>query len=120
MARQLDIAVIAEACHEANRVLQRSNNERFVSPRWTYAPEHQKSSAISGVRAALEGKSPEELHEAWCAVKHAEGWIYGEEKNETTRTHPCLVPYSELPRQERLKDHVFHNIVAAFVEHNKE
>lgn len=116
----LPLELIAEACHEANRVIQKHQGDPAVSPRWTYAPKWQKDSAISGVTAALSGSTPEQLHEKWCQVKYAEGWIYGETKNETTKTHPCLVPYSELPKEQRVKDYVFAAIVKAFDDAAKE
>lgn len=116
----LPLELIAEACHEANRVIQKHQGDPAVSPRWTYAPKWQKDSAISGVTAALSGSTPEQLHEKWCQVKYAEGWTYGETKNETTKTHPCLVPYSELPREQRVKDYVFSAIVKAFDDAAKE
>ena len=31
-------------------------------------------------------------------------WRYGPEKNSEKRTHPCLVPYEDLPAPEREKD----------------
>ena len=35
------------------------------------------------------------------------GWIYGKEYNRENKTHPDLVPYSDLGQLERDKDAVF-------------
>ncbi|GAA1770098.1 RyR domain-containing protein [Nonomuraea bangladeshensis] len=105
--------VIARVCHEANRILQIAAGQQ-PSPHWADAPDWQQESAVAGVEAALSGATPQELHERWCEVKRAAGWTYGPAKDEAAKTHPCLVPYEELPAAERVKDHLFHAIVRAF------
>jgi len=106
-------AQIAEVAHEANRALQRAHGDPAPSPRWDDAPDWQRESAVAGVRTALDGADPEELHEAWCEHKRATGWTYGETKDPEARTHPCLVPYDELPQHQRDKDDLFAAIVGA-------
>lgn len=110
----IDIEKIAHVCHEANRALQITSGETDVSPHFMDAPEWQVQSAYEGVQAALDGQTPEELHESWCASKLSDGWVYGEVKDPELKTHPCLVPYSELPESQRIKDYVFRAIVKAF------
>lgn len=44
-------------------------------------------------------------HQGWEEQKRMEGWIYGPPpKDNDKRTHPLLVPYSELPEEEKEKD----------------
>ncbi|QFY14483.1 hypothetical protein GBF35_25855 [Nonomuraea phyllanthi] len=107
------VTTIARVCHEANRVLQIAAGEE-PSPHWPDAPDWQQESAIKGVEAALSGATPQHLHESWCAAKLADGWTYGPVKDAAARTHPCLVPYGDLPEAQRVKDHLFHAIVRAF------
>lgn len=107
------VTTIARVCHEANRVLQIAAGEA-PSPHWADAPEWQRESAISGVREALAGATPPELHERWREKKTAEGWVYGPVKDDKAKTHPCLLPYEALPQSQRVKDHLFHAIVRAF------
>ena len=111
-----DIYDIAHVCHEANRALQLNAHEDDISPHFTSAPAWQRESAIEGVKAALEGQTSEQLHESWCRYKIEEGWVYGDVKDAEAKTHPCLVPYAELPAEQRLKDAVFRGIVTAYVE----
>jgi ryanodine receptor 2 len=33
-----------------------------------------------------------------------EGWTYGPERDGQAKTHPCLVPYDELPEDEKEYD----------------
>jgi len=53
------------------------------------------------------------LHESWCDFKRADGWVFGEVKDAGAKTHPCLVPYAELPEEQKIKDHLFSAIVTA-------
>ena len=44
-------------------------------------------------------------HQGWEEQKRMEGWTYGPPpKDNARRTHPLLVPYSELPEEEKDKD----------------
>jgi len=53
---------------------------------------------------ALAEKLAENTHEVWAQGRIAEGWTYGEERDDATKKHPCLVPYSELPESEKEYD----------------
>lgn len=106
-----DVTEIARVCHEANRALQYLANDEAPSPEWDLAPEWQKESAVVGVQKTLAGATPEHLHLDWCDYKLSEGWIYGEIKDSKKKTHPCLVAYGALPKDQRIKDDVFHAIV---------
>lgn len=44
------------------------------------------------------------VHDVWAQGRIAEGWTYGEERDDQRKTHPCLVPYEELPDAEREYD----------------
>lgn len=103
-------ADIARACHEANRVIQGALGEE-VSPPWDDATPEQRMSTREGVYSALEGKGPEDLHDLWMDRKISLGWTLGEAKDEEAKTHPCLVPYMDLPQQQRIKDAVFMDTV---------
>lgn len=104
---------IASIIHDANRRLQIALGEPVISPLWEDAPDWQRESAIDGVNKALDGLTPEQLHENWSEYRKNDGWVYGEVKDEVAKTHPCLVPYAELPAEQRIKDTLFHAIVNA-------
>ena len=40
----------------------------------------------------------------WAQSRIEQGWIYGKERNDVLKTHPCLVPYDELPEVEKAYD----------------
>lgn len=104
---------IARVCHHANRALQALHGDAVPSQPWDSETEETRRSAIAGVTFALKGGTPEDQHEEWVRHKTEAGWTYGPVKDADARTHPCLVPYAELPPQERVKDAVFTAVVTA-------
>lgn len=44
------------------------------------------------------------VHEVWAASRMAEGWQYGDTRNDALKQHPCLVSYNELPENEKEYD----------------
>lgn len=44
------------------------------------------------------------VHETWAASRISQGWTYGEQRDDEKKTHPCLVPYEELPEEEKEYD----------------
>ena len=57
--------------------------------------------------------TPADSHANWMAEKIADGWTYGEVKDADAKTHPCMVPYDQLPEFEKKKDALFLAIVGA-------
>jgi hypothetical protein len=43
-------------------------------------------------------------HEVWAQQRMAEGWQYGAERDDKKKLHPCLVPYEDLPENEKEYD----------------
>lgn len=46
----------------------------------------------------------ENVHDTWAKGRMDDGWIYGPERDDTKKHHPCLVPYNELPESEKEYD----------------
>lgn len=111
MSEQYSEAIIEQAaklCHEVNRIYCESHGDTS-QPIWDEAPDWQKSSAMAGVRMLANNPdaTPEDSHVSWMAQKRIDGWVYGVEKNERLKKHPCMVPYEDLPKQQRYKDALF-------------
>jgi hypothetical protein len=108
---------IAKVAHEVNRVWCEFNGDTS-QPTWADAPEWQRSSAMSGVRFHLENPDAGDAasHDSWMAEKVAAGWVYGDVKDPgaSPPTHPCIVPFEELPPAQQFKDRLFRTIVHAF------
>ena len=52
----------------------------------------------------LVEKMAKNVHEVWAQSRIDQGWVYGEERSDSLKTHPCLVPYEELPEIEKAYD----------------
>jgi hypothetical protein len=108
---------VARVCHEVNRAICEAAGDHSQVP-WDQAEQWQRDSAIKGVLFALEHPkaTPADQHENWRRDKEADGWVYGAVKDPDSKTHPCMVPYAELPFEQRVKDYAFRAIVSALAE----
>ena len=105
---------IAKVAHAVNAAYCQSQGDMSQKP-WEQAPEWQKTSAVNGVLFHLENPDagPSHSHDSWMKEKIEAGWVYGTEKDEEKKTHPCIVPYAELPPQQQAKDYIFRAVVHA-------
>lgn len=105
---------IAKTCHEVNKAFCECIGD-FSQTSWVEAPDWQKESAVNGVNFHLEDptRTPEDSHINWLKVKEADGWIFGEIKNAEKKTHPCMVPYDQLPNAQQTKDALFVAVIRA-------
>lgn len=46
----------------------------------------------------------ENVHDEWAKTRIEQGWTYGEKRDDANKKHPCLVPYDELPDDEKVYD----------------
>ena len=110
----MDIQLVARICHEANKAYCEGMHD-FTQKPWDETDPELQASAINGVRNLLENPDATAIssHANWLKFKTERGWTYGETKDVEAKTHPCMVPYHELPRDQQVKDHLFHAIVRA-------
>lgn len=103
---------IARVCHEVNRAYCQALGDHS-QPAWEEAPAWQRASAIQGVEAiqANPEMTPEMSHQSWMRQKQIDGWQYGPVKDAEKKTHPCYLPYHELPQEQRVKDYLFGAVV---------
>jgi hypothetical protein len=108
----MNIFDIARVCHEVNRAYCASQGDHS-QPVWHQAPDWQRESAVAGVRFTLDHPEakPSDSHDSWLAQKRADGWKHGPAKDPERKEHPCLVPYDELPPEQKAKDYLFQAVV---------
>lgn len=53
---------------------------------------------------ALAEAISKNVHEVWAQNRMNEGWTYGPVRDDQKRQTPCLVPYEELPEEEKAYD----------------
>jgi hypothetical protein len=108
----LPIPAIAMVCHQTIKAYNDQIDDETLD--WKDCGE----STIKGVEWRLTHMDApaSAQHEAWMEDKYADGWVHGPSKNAVTKEHPCLVPYDELPPEQRIKDALFIAIVTTFVD----
>ena len=71
-----------------------------------YSPNPVDTKSVDlpkGLEPLVEEMS-KNVHEVWAQTRISQGWTYGEERNDTEKKHPCLVPDEELPEEEKEYD----------------
>lgn len=113
----LTVEHIAQVCHEANRALTAVIGDVPVQPHWEYTSWDMKQSCMQGVEFTLcnPKATAEDQHNAWMKERLSKGWVYGAEKNESTKTHPALIPYGQLNEDVRRKDKLFRAVIQALL-----
>jgi hypothetical protein len=103
---------IAQVAHEINRTYCTAIGDYSQLP-WDSAPDWQKASALLGVAFHIENPDagPDASHNSWMDQKVNEGWVYGEVKDAEAKTHPCIVPFNELSKEQQAKDYLFRQVV---------
>lgn len=114
----MDTLEIARVCHEVNRAYCQALDDHS-QPSWDDAPGWQRQSAVAGVQFHLDNPNatPAASHESWLKQKQEDGWVYGAEKNEEQRTHPCIMPFEGLSTEQQAKDYLFRAVVHALSWH---
>ena len=72
----------------------------------SYVPAPLDTSAVHLPPRLLElaERLAQNTHEVWSSQRLADGWTLGPTRDDATKTHPCLVPYDELPEGEKHYD----------------
>lgn len=109
-----NIIAIAKVCHQANKAWCEANGDNSQK-NWDEAEQWQRNSAIAGVNFKINNPNAAEdaQHNAWMKDKIDAGWVYGEVKDAEAKTHPCIVPFNQLPIFQQQKDKLFCGIVEA-------
>ena len=56
---------------------------------------------LDGDLGELQEAIAENAHDVWAEARIKEGWTYGEERDDTNKKHPDLVPYTALSEKEK-------------------
>ena len=69
-----------------------------------YIPEPMDLSLVDLPESLIQlsERIAENVHEVWAKARMDEGWTYGEKRDDIH--NPCLVPYDELPEEEKEYD----------------
>ena len=113
-SQKVKIEHIAKVCHQANKAWCESNGDNSQKD-WYDDELWQRESALKGVEFRINNPEAghDAQHNAWMKDKTDDGWVYGEFKDPQNKTHPCIVPFEELPEFQQKKDALFAAIVDA-------
>ena len=105
---------IARVAHEVNKAYCEALGDPTQAV-WEDAPQWQRDSAIKGVQLHLANPNlgVSASHDAWMREKLDTGWTYGPLKDPAKKEHPCIVPYADLPTEQKAKDFIFRGVVHA-------
>ena len=108
------VAMAARVAHEVNKAYCESLGD-MSQQHWEEAALWQRQSAKSGAAVALacDAVGPGDSHADWLTMKQNDGWVYGPVKDPKKKEHPCMVPFDELPLEQKVKDFLFLGAVRA-------
>ena len=74
--------------------------------RKSYVPQPVNTSDIHLPKElnGLVEQMAKNVHDVWAQNRMEQGWTYGEERSDALKHHPCLIPYEELPEEEKMYD----------------
>lgn len=105
---------ISEYIYAATRKEADWSERRIVPEKWEDRDDRFKIQFVDIITRYMEEPnlpSPEEAHNSWMKSYLEMGWKYGKERNAILKTHPDLVPYNDLPLDEKEKDAIFLSFV---------
>lgn len=71
---------------------------------YTPAPIDTTDVILPDALLALTEQIAENVHDVWAISRIKEGWTYGPMRDNAAKTTTCLVPYNELPDEEKAYD----------------
>jgi hypothetical protein len=92
-----------------------ARNNNFAQP-----DESDVDAAASDVQSIIDkpNEGPSNPHRRWVGSKTAEDWEYGEKYDEASKKDPLLVPFGDLPEDERVAAHLKYAIVRVLSSHD--
>ena len=75
-----------------------------TSNNYTPTPVDTSNIQLPEELMALAEAISKNVHEVWAQNRIREGWTYGPVRDDQKRQTPCLVPYDQLPEEEKAYD----------------
>lgn len=91
--------------HEINRQICLLNGEEARS--YKEMSEDIIESMERAIVDLKKGRNLGDSHTEWFKERTAQGWTYGPVKDMDKKISPCLVPFEELPYNQKVKDCIF-------------
>ena len=101
---------IAKIIYEATRLEAEWSKRSIVPERWGKRDEKFREQFVKIIDKYLSQDklpTPEEAHNSWVQSYLDMGWKYGKERDVAKMTHPDILPFYQLSKDERDKDAIF-------------
>ena len=101
-----NIALVVYSLYMSSLLRAQECHRKETNMKQPYIPQPIDVSRIElpAALAPLTEALARNVHEVWAATRIAQGWRFGPERNDARKEHPCLIPYEELPEEERTYD----------------
>ena len=77
-----------------------------MKEKYTPSPIDTSDVKVPQELESLKESLAKNTHEAWAAARSRQGWTNGPLRDDTLKTHPDLIPYEDLPDEEKEYDRV--------------
>ena len=75
-------------------------------PSYTPKPIETAHVNLTPTQKALVESLAQNAHDVWAQQRISDGWKLGAQRDDNAKTHPCLIPYADLPESEKVYDRV--------------
>ena len=102
--------IITELIYEAARLEAIWSKRSIIPEKWIDRDDKFRKQMVETIEKYLlmeQLPNPEEAHNSWMKSYFEMGWKYGEKRDTEKKTHPDLLPFHNLPQDERDKDAIF-------------
>jgi hypothetical protein len=117
MVERLSDLQIAQVAHEAVRALCFAAEIPESPDSWPElaAGDINANAATVAFIRTHPRHSIVQMHNDWMNSMTRRGYTHGERNDQVARTHPLLLPYTELPASYRLQNRLFFAVVSALL-----
>ena len=85
-------------------MIDKIKQEKLNKQKYTPQPIDTTDVVLPEELEQLVEEMSKNVHDVWAETRIKQGWKYGEQRNDELKTHPCLVPYEDLPEEEKEYD----------------
>lgn len=98
-----ELEIAAKTAHSVLQCVNRKFNCKEL-PAWEQTLTWYRASMVKHIEYIIyHNYKPSRIHDKWIKRKIGFGLKYGKELDWNKKTHPLLVPFTELPVEERMK-----------------
>jgi len=99
----------AKWIYEATRIEAEWSKRRIVPEKWEERDEAFRQQFMKVIDKYFKNDlpTPKEAHDSWMDAYEKMGWRYGKVRDPEKKTHPDMVPFEDLPKDEQDKDAIF-------------